>query len=72
MHANLIEGFWELTLALPRDNPWRNDLRSLCILSRMDVDEDVRFFGNLQTPTPRNPPTQCVRSRHGHTKMKAW
>ena len=27
MHANLIEGFWELTLALPGDNPWRNDPR---------------------------------------------
>ena len=25
VHANLIEGFWELTLALPGDNPWRND-----------------------------------------------
>ena len=25
VHANLIEGFWELALALPRDNPWRND-----------------------------------------------
>ena len=29
MHANLIEGFWELTLALPGDNQWRNDLRYL-------------------------------------------
>ena len=29
VHANLIEGFWELTLALPGDNPWRNDLRHL-------------------------------------------
>jgi len=29
VHANLIEGFWELALALPRDNPWRNDLRHL-------------------------------------------
>ena len=29
MHANLIEGFWELTLALPSDNPWCNDPRHL-------------------------------------------
>ena len=29
VHANLIEGFWELALALPGDNPWRNDLRHL-------------------------------------------
>ena len=29
VHANLIEGFWELALALPSDNPWRNDLRHL-------------------------------------------
>jgi hypothetical protein len=27
--ANLIEGFWELTLALPCNNPWRNDFRHL-------------------------------------------
>ena len=26
VHANLIEGFRELALALPSDNPWRNDL----------------------------------------------
>ena len=29
MHANLIEDFWELALALPSENPWRNDLRHL-------------------------------------------
>ena len=43
VHANLIEGFWELTLALPSDNPWCNDPRHLVHAGQ----EGIRWYPHI-------------------------
>jgi hypothetical protein len=51
VHANLIEGCGELSLALPGDNPWRNDLRHLVHAGQ----EFLRMqTSNLEPRTPRS------------------
>ena len=65
VHANLIEGFWELALALPSDNPWRNDLRHLVhSMQGRKASVGTHTFSLLGCPSGRPVAAPVAQQKH--------